>query len=289
MYKKIIAPTGRPRQSIIGKAGQLSRAWREKHKGYDRRYYSKNRETILAGRIPYRNEYQRIENTRLRNEMLTEYGGKCVCCGERAFEFLTLGHIFNDGKQERMFLGSGKPASTTRLIQQLKVAGWPKKRHQLECWNCNCSKAFYGQCPHRASQNLAVQIKKKEGRSVLTAVHPMYTVQYHKKETDQLAIIRKKYGSSYQAEYRWKIRLEMIAAYGGRCACCQESTPQFLTLEHKNGGGLAERLLLGNGVKSGFRIILTLRNKGWPKNNYTVLCYNCNCGKGKKPVCQHKK
>lgn len=38
---------------------------------------------------------------------------------------------------------------------------------------------------------------------------------------------------------RWKVKIrsEMIAAYGGCCACCGETEPAFLSLDHIGGGG----------------------------------------------------
>src|SRR5262252_4538483 len=44
-----------------------------------------------------------------------------------------------------------------------------------------------------------------------------------------------------QIARRWAQRLEMIAAYGGECACCGETEPVFLTLDHVNGDGAAHR------------------------------------------------
>jgi hypothetical protein len=83
----------------------------------------------------------------------------------------------------------------------------------------------------------------------------------------------------------WNLRLEMIAAYGGKCSCCGINDPQFLTLEHLKGGGREHRRRLH---KSG-NIYLELKNLGWPKEDYTCLCFNCNSAKGHFGVCPHER
>jgi hypothetical protein len=42
-------------------------------------------------------EYER----RCKQKIIDAYGGKCQCCGESIFEFLSIDHIHNDGAQER--------------------------------------------------------------------------------------------------------------------------------------------------------------------------------------------
>lgn len=81
-----------------------------------------------------------------------------------------------------------------------------------------------------------------------------------------------------------KIRCEMIAAYGGECACCKESIPDFLTLDHTENNGAAHRREIG-GSQS---VLVHLRNLGWPLEGYRLLCYNCNCGRERNGgVCPH--
>jgi len=85
---------------------------------------------------------------------------------------------------------------------------------------------------------------------------------------------------------RDNIRSEMIAAYGGKCACCGELNPRFLTLDHINGGGNTERVGLG---WSGSSIANHLKRKGWPQAGYQLLCFNCNCGRAyNNGICPHK-
>ena len=82
---------------------------------------------------------------------------------------------------------------------------------------------------------------------------------------------------------RERIRAEMVEAYGGQCACprCPETNPAFLTLEHINGGGRAHRKLKGSHVYA------DLRRQGWPKEGFTLLCWNCNAMTRGGQTCPH--
>ncbi|KKN59660.1 hypothetical protein LCGC14_0539870 [marine sediment metagenome] len=71
-----------------------------------------------------------------------------------------------------------------------------------------------------------------------------------------------------------RLKTEVIEAYGGQCAFCGESHPEFLTIDHINGGGVQHRASLGNGVTT---IYVWLKRQSWPKDEYRLLCANCNC------------
>ena len=79
-------------------------------------------------------------------------------------------------------------------------------------------------------------------------------------------------------------KAEVIAAYGGKCACCGETEPLFLTIDHINGDG-AERRRQGEGFGGG--LYYTLKRLGYPKDAYQLLCFNCNCSKHQFGVCPH--
>lgn len=84
---------------------------------------------------------------------------------------------------------------------------------------------------------------------------------------------------------RLALRNEMLSAYGGRCSCCGESEDAFLTLDHKNRDGAAHRRQLGNT----YATWQDLKRRGWPKRGYTLLCYNCNCGRERNGgICPHR-
>jgi len=85
--------------------------------------------------------------------------------------------------------------------------------------------------------------------------------------------------------YRQRIRLEVIAAYGGECKCCSEQRFEFLALDHINGTTLAQRAAER---KSGISWYLGLRREGYPAR-IRVLCHNCNMALGFYGYCPHQK
>jgi len=86
-----------------------------------------------------------------------------------------------------------------------------------------------------------------------------------------------------QARMRAQRRAELVEAYGGRCACprCPETNQAFLTLEHVNGDGKAHRLKVGSHTYA------DLRRQGFPKDGYTLLCWNCNAATRFGRPCPH--
>src|SRR5437899_2006489 len=65
-------------------------------------------------------------------------------------------------------------------------------------------------------------------------------------------------------------RRQVIAAYGGQCACCGETTTEFLAVDHINGGGAAHRTSVSG------HLYLELERLGYPSDGYRLLCHNCN-------------
>ena len=77
------------------------------------------------------------------------------------------------------------------------------------------------------------------------------------------------------------LRLEVVSAYGGRCACCGETTAELLAVDHINGGGRQHRKSIGNNFYS------WLKRHNFPKDNFALLCHNCNTAKGLYGSCPH--
>lgn len=100
-----------------------------------REWHKRNRKSV--------SDRHRKNNRRLREEIIGAYGGKCACCGETTYEFLTVDHVKNDGSLHRQQIGQ-------RMIYRwLKENNFPKRGFQLLCYNCNLAKARYGKCPHQ--------------------------------------------------------------------------------------------------------------------------------------------
>lgn len=73
-----------------------------------------------------------------------------------------------------------------------------------------------------------------------------------------------------------KVKSEMITAYGGKCQLCGETQLEFMTIDHINGDGNQDRADL-RVPRGGVRLYSKLKNMGWPKDRYRLLCLNCNC------------
>lgn len=91
-------------------------------------------------------EWYRRYNQRNRRQVITAYGGKCACCGEADYRFLTIDHINGDG-------ASHKAEIKQSLTTWLKAQGYPQDGYQCLCYNCNCGKWLYGECPHKMPLN----------------------------------------------------------------------------------------------------------------------------------------
>jgi hypothetical protein len=74
-------------------------------------------------------------------------------------------------------------------------------------------------------------------------------------------------------------KLEMLSEFGWKCQCCGELMPQFLTLDHIKGR---------SNNKANMYQWLEAKKKGFPKDEYQMLCMNCNFAKGHWGVCPHQ-
>lgn len=82
---------------------------------------------------------------------------------------------------------------------------------------------------------------------------------------------------------RWKRKLAVIERYGGRCACCGESTPEFMTVDHIGGWGKDHR------AESGLTYNMVAYLYARPiLPGFRILCFNCNCSLGMFGRCPHQ-
>lgn len=82
-------------------------------------------------------------------------------------------------------------------------------------------------------------------------------------------------------ESRERLREQILTRYGRSCACCGETTPVFLTIDHIKGGGQKHMREIGKRNLWGW-----LRAQGFP-DGYQTLCWNCNAAKGILGACPH--
>ena len=77
-------------------------------------------------------------------------------------------------------------------------------------------------------------------------------------------------------------RLEVLTHYGLACACCGETTYEFLQIDHINNDGAKHRREVGRSLYS------WLQKHGYPKG-FQTLCANCNIAKAQHGICPHEK
>ena len=92
-------------------------------------------------------------------------------------------------------------------------------------------------------------------------------------------------------EYARKVADEVIAHYGGRCACCGESERMFLSIDHIHNDGAEHRRQINPSAAAngkGVNLYGWLKKNGYPEG-FQVLCMNCNHGKARNGgVCPHQ-
>lgn len=87
-------------------------------------------------------------NMKVRQTIVTAYGGKCICCGEAEPLFLQLDHIANDGAMHRELVGGVRNASQAAYRDVIRRS-FPDG-YQILCANCNVGKQLNnGICPHK--------------------------------------------------------------------------------------------------------------------------------------------
>ena len=114
--------------------------------------YSKNREYQKNwAMLPQNNDKRKAWRWKLKLDCLSAYSNnlfQCKCCGENEIKFLSIDHIEGGGNKERKALGGGM-ASYLHLRRNNYPSGY-----QVLCFNCNCAKGFFGECPHK-TKNLS--------------------------------------------------------------------------------------------------------------------------------------
>jgi hypothetical protein len=77
------------------------------------------------------------------------------------------------------------------------------------------------------------------------------------------------------------LKAKVIAGYGGKCECCGDDHPEFLTIDHVEGSGASHR----KSLRRTFYVYLI--EAGFPKDKFRLLCMNCNFAFGKFGYCPH--
>ncbi len=136
------------RQCVLNKLREWRKANRNLTRKWRREDYARHREARRQhARMYYAKTCARFKNLRraqlqkARRDVFDMLGGKCSCCGESRFEFLTLHHTNRDGAKERQkYTGQ---QIFYRILRTREINGY-----SVLCWNCNASLEYQGYCPH---------------------------------------------------------------------------------------------------------------------------------------------
>ena len=102
----------------------------------------------------------------------------------------------------------------------------------------------------------------------------------------------------------WELKKNFLEMYGYVCACCGEGNPAFLTLDHVQNDGDADRtgetIIIEMTRRDGSTYLIphTKRRstsqlwraaiKEYRPDRYQILCFNCNFGRAKNNgICPH--
>ena len=128
-------------------------------------------------------------------------------------------------------------------------------------------------------QLLYMQHRRLTDAAYLARKREIQRQQYAKHRAKRIASMREKH---------WRTRVACLRGYGGPepfCACCGETTLEFLTLDHitdrRNDGGVRV-----GGDRLGQALYSWLIRMKFPPG-FRVLCFNCNCALGTRGYCPH--
>jgi len=182
---------------------------------------------------------------------------KCTVCGEPK-QISEMNSRSRDGKESRC------KACQNAYCREYRAKNREKNNKYHREWRANLGDEYRKQCVERRKKRLEAMTGDE-----LTA--------FRKKETDKtkrLAAVLKD---------------DVFKAYGGyKCACCGETEPMFLSIDHmlNNGNELKKAGVHG---KSSTQFYRWLKKSGYPKD-FQVLCMNCNIGKHlNNGVCPHQR
>ena len=94
-------------------------------------------------RCPDCTERKDRERKNLKKDVLNAYGGRCACCGETNYGFLTIDHKEGGGSKHRKEINNS-------IYRWLRKNGYPTDLFEVLCFNCNMGRQCNGGiCPHK--------------------------------------------------------------------------------------------------------------------------------------------
>jgi hypothetical protein len=159
--------------------------------------------------------------------------------------------------------------------EKLRTYAHTYQNKHRDAINARCRKRYRDK---HAEIRLKVKVYRQENRDRLNEQQRIY-YQSHGRYRDPA--LRK---AAWQATAK-KLREDVFRAYGDKCACCGEANWEFLTIDHING-----RKAVGHSRNiTGERLWRLLRRQNFPRDEYRLLCINCNFSLGMRGYCPHQK
>ena len=126
--------------------------------------------------------------------------------------------------------------------------------------------------------NWAESLRNKNSK-ICKSCHYKYCREWRKNNKDRFnKSARKYYHKNPQRHHdianksRLRVRLDMVTEYGGKCSVCSISDIDVLDIDHIDNSGANDR----KKNLYGYNLYRHLKKLGWPKDNFQLLCKNCN-------------
>lgn len=155
----------------------------------------------------------------------------------------------------------------------------PRPARPKRCWTCNEIKesdqfeSRLGKCCRECRESGRPKWTKAKQAA---ARYRADRIRVLERNAQWIAANELRYRSKQKETVR-KRRAErralVLEHYGSCCACCGETEPLFLTIDHIDGSGNEHRREIGK-----TDMWLWLLRQGFP-DGFRILCYNCNAGR----------
>jgi hypothetical protein len=147
------------------------------------------------------------------------------------------------------------------------------KRPDRELRCSSCGAEFL--CKSRGLRCRPCERRRKQQEHAERMMSEAYAAEHRRRKREAVA------------KRRVAERAATIAAYGGKCECCGESHHEFLGIDHVNGNGAEHRRSIRKGC--GLSFYRWLQAQGYPKEEFRLLCWNCNLARGFYGYCPHER
>lgn len=210
-----------------------------------------NNQRYINNKLNYSYSFKK-KYTKIKKDIFNYYGSKCQLCDETDYNKLSLDHIDMNGRQHRQSIL--KTDSGTAFYK------WVYKNKpnniRILCFNCNCQHSMQ-------KYNLIINNKNYLNNKLC---------KYCYANSKLNKFVCSQCNSKLKRNYQINLKLKVYQQYGNACNVCGCNKLEFLTIDHINNNGAEHR-------KKIYNIYSWLKINNYPKDNYQILCFNCNYSK----------